>query len=46
MTLMGDPILRMALIRKGVITPEDLDAVEQELKVSGLAWYPLSVAKS
>jgi len=33
----GDPVLRLALIRAGVITSEDLDKVEAELKASGLA---------
>lgn len=35
----GDPVLRMALIRKGVITPKDLDDVEEELKATGVAGY-------
>jgi hypothetical protein len=33
----GDPVLRLALIRAGVITPQDLDAIEAELKASGFA---------
>lgn len=41
----GDPVLRMALIRKGVITVEDLDAVDAELRATGVAGYepPASV---
>ena len=35
--LSGDPVLRMALIRKGLITPDDLTAVEAELRASGVA---------
>lgn len=37
MQLAGDPVLRMALIRKGVITPEDLDEVENELRATGIS---------
>lgn len=33
----GDPVLRLALIRAGLITPADLDKIEAELRVSGLA---------
>ena len=33
----GDPVLRLALIRAGVITAQDLDNIEAELKASGLA---------
>ena len=33
----GDPVLRMALIRKGVITPEDLTQVEAELSATGIS---------
>lgn len=33
----GDPVLRLALIRAGVITAQDLDSIEAELKASGLA---------
>lgn len=33
----GDPILRLALIRKGLITSEELDKIEQELKGAGIA---------
>lgn len=29
-----DPVLRLALIRKGVITPDDLKAAEEEIKVT------------
>lgn len=35
----GDPVLRMALIRKGVISVEDLDAVDAELRITGVAGY-------
>lgn len=35
--LKGDPVLRIALIRKGVLTPEDLTVAEAELKSYGLA---------
>ena len=33
----GDPILRLALIRRGIITPDDLTYVEDELKGAGIA---------
>ena len=33
----GDPVLRMALIRKGVITPEDLTQVEAEINATGIS---------
>lgn len=33
----GDPVLRMALIRKGIITPEDLTQVEDELNATGIS---------
>lgn len=33
----GDPVLRIALIRAGVITVADIEAVEAELRVSGYA---------
>lgn len=36
--LRGDPILRLLLIRKGIISPDELSAVEQELKGAGFAW--------
>lgn len=36
-TIGGDPILRLALIRAGVITIEDLEAVEKELRGAGVA---------
>lgn len=35
----GDPILRMALLRKGVITLADLDAIDAELKGAGVAYH-------
>jgi hypothetical protein len=35
--LRGDPVMRLLLIRKGVITPEELSAIEDELKISGIA---------
>ena len=34
--LRGDPVLRMALIRKGVLTTGDLDTVEHELRTAGI----------
>ena len=37
MQLSGDPVLRMALIRKGVITVEDLDQVDHELRSTGIS---------
>jgi hypothetical protein len=33
----GDPILRLVLIRKGVISVDELEEVEKELKASGVA---------
>lgn len=36
--LRGDPILRLVLIRKGILSPDDLSEVEQELKGAGFAW--------
>lgn len=35
----GDPLLRMVLLRKGLITVEDLDALEAELRATGVAGY-------
>lgn len=35
----GDPVLRLALIRKGVITLEDLETVEAELRGAGVAFH-------
>ena len=35
----GDPLLRMVLLRKGIITLADLDAVEAELKGAGVAYH-------
>lgn len=35
----GDPILRMVLLRKGLITVQDLDQVEAELKATGVSGY-------
>lgn len=35
----GDPILRMVLLRAGVITVAQLDAVEEELRATGAAGY-------
>lgn len=31
----SDPVLRMLLVAKGVITPEDLTAMEQQLLAAG-----------
>jgi hypothetical protein len=36
--LQGDPILRLLLIRKGIITTEELTQVEDELQGAGFAW--------
>lgn len=38
----GDPVLRMALIRAGIITTADLSAVEEELRATGVAGYDAS----
>lgn len=35
----SDPVLRMALIRAGVITVAQLDEVEEELRATGVAGY-------
>lgn len=35
----GDPMLRMVLLRKGLITVADLDEVEAELRATGVAGY-------
>jgi hypothetical protein len=35
----SDPILRMALIRAGVITVAQLDEVEEELRATGVAGH-------
>lgn len=35
----GDSVLRMALLRAGVITLADLEAIEAELKGAGIAWH-------
>lgn len=35
----GDSVLRLALMRAGVITVEDLERVEAELKGSGVAYH-------
>lgn len=35
--LRGDPVLRLLLIRKGVITPDELTGIEDELRATGLA---------
>lgn len=35
----GDPILRMVLIRKGIITVDDLENIEAELKGAGVASF-------
>lgn len=37
--LKGDPILRMLLIRKGLVTSEELTALTTEVEASGLAWF-------
>lgn len=33
----GDPALRMVLVQKGLITPEELEAVEKQLTSLGMA---------
>ncbi|PYS90499.1 MAG: hypothetical protein DMF62_04870 [Acidobacteria bacterium] len=33
----GDPILRLLLIRKGIISADDIDAAEKELRALGVA---------
>lgn len=35
----GDPLLRMVLLRKGLITVADLDELEAELRATGVAGY-------
>jgi hypothetical protein len=35
--LRGDPVLRLALIRREVITADDLSQIEAELRASGIA---------
>lgn len=35
--LQGDPVLRLALIRAGIIKVEDLDRIEGELRAAGVA---------
>lgn len=37
-SLTADPVLRLALIRNGAVKPEELDAIEAELKASGVAY--------
>lgn len=39
MPSISDPVLRMALIRRGVITVADLDEVEAELRATGAVGY-------
>ena len=34
-----DPVLRMVLMRKGLITVADIEAVEEELRATGVAGY-------
>lgn len=31
----GDPVLRMLLIEKGLVTPDELEATERKLKIIG-----------
>lgn len=33
----GDPILRLALIRKGIVTADDIAGIEAELRGAGIA---------
>lgn len=35
----GDPVLRMVLLRKGLITVEDIETVEAELRATGVAGH-------
>lgn len=35
----GDPVLRLIMLRKGIITVDDLNQVETELTASGVASY-------
>ena len=35
----SDAILRLALLRKGIITTDDLDEIEKELRVTGVAYH-------
>ena len=35
----SDSVLRLALMRKGIILNEDLEAIEEELRVAGVAGY-------
>lgn len=35
----GDPLLRMVLLRKGIIEVADLEAIEAELRATGVAGY-------
>ena len=43
----GDPVLRMALIRKGLLTPDDLTSVEDELRATGVIGHdPESMGES
>lgn len=37
-SLTADPVLRLALIRNGAVKPEELEAIEAELRVSGVAY--------
>lgn len=35
----GDPVLRIALLRKGILTLDDLASVEAELRGAGVAYF-------
>jgi hypothetical protein len=37
-TQRGDPVVRLALIRKGLLTVEDIEEVERELKALGVVY--------
>lgn len=39
LTVSSDAILRLALLRRGVITTDDLDEIEKELRVTGVAYH-------
>lgn len=38
-TITSDAILRLALLRRGIITTDDLDEIEKELRVTGVAFH-------
>lgn len=42
----SDAILRLALLRKGLITTQDLDDIEEELRVTGVAFHDPHTVRS